>query len=168
MHGRMMHDALSMHSTVATSAVTGADPRASLPYKQAAAAIGQGRPPFISYTEAFAWRNVDCAQVLLTREDIADRRRFGNARNTLLMLLSLGVIPIINENDTVAVDEIKFGDNDNLAALVAVLIKANLLLILSDVEETLPRRNRRNSLLNAATGERFRERRRASGAYFRS
>ena len=119
------------------SKVPGADPRASLPYKQAAAAIGQGRL-IHTYTEAFAWRNVDCAQVLLTREDIADRRRFGNARNTLLTLLSLGVIPIINENDTVAVDEIKFGDNDNLAALVAVLIKASLLVILSDVEGLYP------------------------------
>lgn len=105
----------------------------SLPYKQAAAAIGQGRLMH-TYTEAFAWRNVDCAQVLLTREDIADRRRFLNARNTLLTLLALGVVPIINENDTVAVEEIKFGDNDNLAALVATLIHADLLLILSDVD----------------------------------
>jgi glutamate 5-kinase len=118
-----------------TSAVNTPSPEAhaTLPYKQAAAAIGQSRLMH-TYTEAFAWRNVDCAQVLLTREDIADRRRLSNARNTLYTLLSLGVIPIINENDTVAVDEIKFGDNDNLAALVAVLIKANLLLILSDVE----------------------------------
>jgi len=105
----------------------------SLPYKQAAAAIGQSRLMH-TYTEAFAWRNVDCAQVLLTRDDIADPRRFNNAKNTLLTLLALGIVPIINENDTVAVDEIKFGDNDNLASLVAVLIDANLLVILSDVE----------------------------------
>src|SRR5262249_25791592 len=84
--------------------------------------------------EAFAWRGVDCAQVLLTRDDLGDRRRFLNARNTLLALLALGVVPVINENDTVAVDEIKFGDNDTLAALVAALVEADLLLILSDVE----------------------------------
>jgi glutamate 5-kinase len=105
----------------------------TLPYKQAAAAIGQGLLVH-TYTEAFAWRNVDCAQVLLTRDDLSDRRRFLNARNTLLALLSLGVIPIINENDTVAVDEIKFGDNDSLAAQVATLVEADLLVILSDVE----------------------------------
>lgn len=105
----------------------------SLPYKQAAAAIGQGLL-LHTYTEAFAWRGVDCAQILLTRDDLADRRRFLNARNTLHALLSLGTIPIINENDTVAVDEIKFGDNDRLAALVATLVEADLLLILSDVE----------------------------------
>jgi glutamate 5-kinase len=105
----------------------------SLPFKQAAAAIGQGLLVH-TYTEAFAWRNVDCAQVLLTRDDLSDRRRFLNARNTLLALLALGVVPVINENDTVAVDEIKFGDNDTLAALVATLVEADLLLILSDVE----------------------------------
>lgn len=105
----------------------------TLPYKQAAAAIGQGRLMHL-YTEAFAWRNVACAQVLLTREDLADRRRFLNARNTLQTLLGLGVVPVINENDTVSVDEIKFGDNDMLAALVATLVEADLLLILSDVE----------------------------------
>ncbi|HZO90156.1 MAG TPA: glutamate 5-kinase [Chthonomonadaceae bacterium] len=108
-------------------------PSASLPYKQAAAALGQGLL-IHTYTEAFAWRGVDCAQVLLTRDDLGDRRRFLNARNTLVALLSLGVIPVINENDTVAVDEIKFGDNDTLAALVATLVEADLLLILSDVE----------------------------------
>ncbi|MCW3054513.1 MAG: Glutamate 5-kinase [Chthonomonadales bacterium] len=105
----------------------------TLPYKQAAAAIGQGRLMH-TYTEAFAWRNVDCAQVLLTRDDLDDRRRFLNARNTLLALLDMGIVPVINENDTVAVDEIKFGDNDALAALVATLVEADLLLILSDVE----------------------------------
>ncbi len=105
----------------------------TLPFKQAAAAIGQGALMH-AYTEAFSWRDTDCAQVLLTREDLSDRKRFLNARNTLLALISLGVIPVINENDTVAVDEIKFGDNDLLAALVATLIEADLLLILSDVE----------------------------------
>ena len=76
----------------------------------------------------------DVAQVLLTRDDLSDRSRFLNAQNTLRALLDLGVVPIINENDTVAVDEIKFGDNDTLAALVATLVDADLLLILSDVE----------------------------------
>jgi len=107
--------------------------RLTLPYKQAAAAIGQGLLMH-TYTEAFAWRNVTVAQVLLTRNDLADRRRFLNARNTLSALLALGVVPVINENDTVAVEEIRFGDNDTLAALVAVLVEADLLLILSDVE----------------------------------
>jgi glutamate 5-kinase len=105
----------------------------SLPYKQAAAAVGQGLLMH-TYTEAFAWRSVEVAQVLLTRDDLADRRRFLNARNTLKALLALGVVPVINENDTVAVEEIKFGDNDQLAAHVAVLIEADLLIILSDVE----------------------------------
>ena len=105
----------------------------SLPYKQAAAAIGQGLLMH-TYTEAFAWWDVIVAQVLLTRDDLSDRNRFLNAQNTLRALLDLGVVPIINENDTVAVDEIKFGDNDTLAALVATLVDADLLLILSDVE----------------------------------
>ncbi len=105
----------------------------TLPFKQAAAAVGQGRLMH-TYTEAFAWRSVESAQVLLTRDDLDDRRRFLNARNTLLALLEMGVVPVINENDTVAVDEIKFGDNDALAALVATLVEADLLLILSDVD----------------------------------
>jgi glutamate 5-kinase len=74
------------------------------------------------------------AQVLLTHDDLSHRRRFLNARNTLLTLLGLGIIPIINENDTVAVDEIKFGDNDNLSALITNLIGADLLVILTDID----------------------------------
>ena len=105
----------------------------TLPYKQAAAAIGQGLLMH-TYTEAFAWRDVTVAQVLLTRDDLSDAARFANAQNTLSALLDMGVVPIINENDTVAVEEIKFGDNDTLAARVATLVNANLLLILSDVE----------------------------------
>lgn len=104
-----------------------------LAYKQAAAAVGQGLL-IHTYTEAFAWRGVTVAQVLLTRDDLADRRRFLNARNTFRALLDLGVTPIVNENDTIAVDEIRFGDNDVLAARVAVLVEADLLLILSDVD----------------------------------
>jgi glutamate 5-kinase len=74
------------------------------------------------------------AQVLLTRDDLANRRRYLNARNTLMTLLEFGVVPIINENDTVVVDEIRFGDNDNLSAMVTPLAEASLLVILSDVD----------------------------------
>jgi glutamate 5-kinase len=113
----------------------------TLPYRQAAAAVGQGHL-MAFYIEALRWYDVVAAQVLLTRDDLADRRRYLNARNTFSALLALGVLPIVNENDTVAVDEIKFGDNDTLAARVASLIQADLLLVLSDVDglyETAPR-----------------------------
>lgn len=102
-----------------------------LPFLQAAAAIGQSRLMHY-YQEAFNRRDQLIAQVLLTAEDLKDRRRHINARNTFESLLSHGVIPIVNENDTVAVDEIKFGDNDQLSALVSNLIKADLLIILTD------------------------------------
>jgi glutamate 5-kinase len=105
----------------------------TLPQKQAAAAVGQSRLMHL-YTEAFSWRSITVGQVLLTADDLADRRRFLNARNTLSALLALGVVPILNENDTVAVEEIRFGDNDTLAARVASLVDADLLLILSDVD----------------------------------
>src|SRR5439155_25331841 len=87
-----------------------------------------------TYTEAFAANGQTAAQLLLTRDDLADRKRFLNARNTFSSLFTIGAIPVVNENDTVAVEEIKFGDNDTLAARVAVLVEADLLLILSDVE----------------------------------
>lgn len=105
----------------------------SLPEKQAAAAVGQGILMQM-YEKFFAEYGVTVGQVLLTREDFSHRHRFLNARNTIHTLLQLGVVPIINENDTVAVDEIKLGDNDNLAALVGVLVDAQLLVLLSDVE----------------------------------
>ena len=105
----------------------------SLPLKQAAAAVGQGLL-IQRYAEVFDAHGITTAQILLTRDDLSDRKRFLNARNTLLALLSLKVIPILNENDTVAVDEIKFGDNDMLAAQVSTLIEADLLLIISDVD----------------------------------
>lgn len=105
----------------------------SLPLKQAAAAVGQSRLMW-AYERAFEPQGLKVAQVLLTREDLADRRRFLNSRNTLTTLLRLRVIPVINENDTVAVEEIRFGDNDSLAGLVTHLIDAGLLIILSDVE----------------------------------
>jgi glutamate 5-kinase len=105
----------------------------SLPLKQAAAAVGQSRLMW-AYHRAFEAQGRCVAQVLLTGDDLARRARFLNARHTMMTLLELGVVPIINENDTVAVDEIKFGDNDTLASLVVGLIDARLLVILSDVD----------------------------------
>jgi glutamate 5-kinase len=105
----------------------------SLPVKQAAAAVGQSRLMW-AYEKAFERLGVKVAQVLLTHQDLADRRRFLNARHTLQTLLSFGVVPVINENDTVAVEEIRVGDNDTLAGLVAHLVDAELLVILSDVD----------------------------------
>ncbi|ACY13071.1 glutamate 5-kinase [Haliangium ochraceum DSM 14365] len=107
-------------------------PRA-LPVLQAAAAVGQGK--LLQHWEhAFAAHDVNIAQLLLTHDDIADRSRFLNARHTLQALLEAGVVPVINENDSVAVEEIKYGDNDLLAALVSNLVGADALLILTDVE----------------------------------
>ncbi len=105
----------------------------SIPEKQAAAAIGQGYL-MAAWERAFSRRGLQVAQVLLTGADLADRRRFGNARNTLATLLDRRVVPVVNENDTVAVEEIRVGDNDTLSATVAVLVDAELLVILSDVE----------------------------------
>ncbi|MFZ5633442.1 MAG: glutamate 5-kinase [Bacillota bacterium] len=105
----------------------------NIPDKQAAAAVGQGLLMHI-YEKLFAEYGVTVGQVLLTREDFSDRHRFLNARNTLYAMMNLGVIPIINENDTVAVDEIKLGDNDNLAVLVGGLVDADVLILLSDVD----------------------------------
>lgn len=101
--------------------------------KQAAAAIGQSHLMW-AYERSFGEHGRKVAQVLLTREDLADRKRYINSKNTLLTLLSYKVVPIINENDTVATDEIKFGDNDYLASLVSGLVEAERLIILSDVE----------------------------------
>jgi glutamate 5-kinase len=105
--------------------------RPSTQLKQAAAAVGQSRL-MRAWEAAFARSGTIVAQVLLTREDLQDRERYLNARNTLLTLLRLGVVPIVNENDTVAVEEIKFGDNDGLSALVAGLVDAGLLVLLTD------------------------------------
>jgi glutamate 5-kinase len=105
----------------------------SIPEKQAAAAVGQSALMW-EYEQAFKKHGIPVGQVLLTGQDISDRSRYLNARNTLLALLEFGVLPVINENDTVAVDEIKVGDNDNLAALVAHLIDADLLVLLTDVD----------------------------------
>ena len=100
---------------------------------QAAAAVGQMGLVEV-YESCFREHGMRTAQVLLTHADLADRQRYLNARSTLLTLLSLGVIPIINENDTVVTDEIRFGDNDTLGALVTNLIEANRLVILTDTD----------------------------------
>ena len=105
----------------------------SMPETQAAAAVGQSAL-MRHYESAFKRHGVAVGQVLLTAQDIGDRVRYLNARNTLLALLRFGVLPIVNENDTVAVEEIKVGDNDNLSALVASLIEADLLVLLTDVD----------------------------------
>ncbi len=101
--------------------------------KQAVAAVGQGRLMRI-YDDFFSVLQQPIAQVLLTRGDLADRSRYINANNTFAELLKLGVIPVVNENDTVAVDELKFGDNDTLSALVASLVHADWLFLLTDVD----------------------------------
>ena len=98
---------------------------------QAAAAVGQ-MGLIQAYESRFQRHDLHTAQVLLTHEDLADRQRYLNARSTLRSLLDLGVVPVVNENDTVATDEIRFGDNDTLAALVANLVEADLLVILTD------------------------------------
>ncbi len=101
--------------------------------KQAAAAVGQALL-MQAYHEAFANYGIGAAQILLTRSDFSNRKRVNNALMTVDELLRRGVIPIINENDTVSVDELKFGDNDTLSALVANLVKAGRLLILTDTD----------------------------------
>ncbi|MHB1420424.1 MAG: glutamate 5-kinase [Bacillota bacterium] len=105
----------------------------NIPEKQAAAAVGQGVLLHM-YEKIFAEYGHTVAQVLLTREDLADRRRYLNARNTFLTLLQYRVIPIVNENDTIAIDEIRLGDNDTLSALVAGLVDAHLLILLTDTD----------------------------------
>lgn len=115
-----------------------------LPVKQMLAAIGQPRLMAL-YEQFFGIYKVTVAQVLLTRADLTDRRRFLNARNTLEALISQRVIPIINENDTVATEEIRFGDNDNLSAQVANLIEADLLVLLTDQEGLYTDDPRQNS-----------------------
>lgn len=105
----------------------------TLAMKQAVAAVGQGRLMRI-YDDLFSALNQPIAQVLLTRSDLAQRSRYVNSYRTFRQLLQLGVIPIVNENDTVAVEELKFGDNDTLSALVASLIGADLLFLLTDVD----------------------------------
>ncbi len=106
---------------------------ADISSRQALAAIGQGLLMH-SYEQAFSRYGIKVAQVLLTREDVSNRTRYLNARNTLNRLLDYDVLPIINENDTVAFEQIKFGDNDTLAAMVASLVDADLLILLTDID----------------------------------
>lgn len=106
--------------------------RKDIPFKQVLAAVGQARLMQV-WDQLFSLYNLIVAQTLLTREDLADRQRYLNARNTLLALLERRVIPIVNENDAVGVEEIKIGDNDNLSALVANAIDADLLVLLTDI-----------------------------------
>ncbi len=105
----------------------------ALEQSQAAAAVGQIRLAR-AYEEVLAPHGITTAQVLVTLEDSTDRRRYLNSRATMEQLLSLGVVPIVNENDTVATDEIRFGDNDRLAAQIAVTVGADQLILLSDVD----------------------------------
>jgi glutamate 5-kinase len=124
-------------------------PPSSLPEKQALAAIGQGILMHM-YEKFFSEYSKSVAQVLLTRDCFSDPERYLNSRNTLFSLLNFGVIPIINENDTVAVDELKFGDNDTLSAMVACNVEADLLIILSDIDglyDADPRKNKSARLI---------------------
>lgn len=122
---------------------------------QAAAAIGQ-MDLAQAWQHAFAAHRIGTAQVLLTHADLSSRQRYLNARNTLNTLLEMGVVPIINENDTVATDEIRFGDNDALAAMVANLLEAQLLLILTDQDgifDADPRKNPQAQLIKTAQAD---------------
>jgi len=104
-----------------------------IPKRQAVAAVGQAGL-IMEYEKAFARYKKKVAQILLTSEDLSSRKRYLNARNTLYTLLSWHVLPIINENDTVMVEEIKFGDNDNLAAMITLLLDADILINLTDID----------------------------------
>ncbi len=122
--------------------------------KQAAAAVGQSQLMWL-YEKVFSNNGKKVAQILLTRDVFTDRARYINSRNTILTLIGLGVVPIINENDTVAMDEIRFGDNDQLAALVASLLGADRLMILSDVDGLYtsdPRHNPEARLIPEVSG----------------
>ncbi|MBI2303733.1 MAG: glutamate 5-kinase [Chloroflexi bacterium] len=110
--------------------------RRGIPFRQVLAAVGQSRL-MDAYDQLFGWHGIIVAQTLLTKADLSDRGGYLNARNTLLALMELGVIPIVNENDVVAVDELKgakFGDNDNLSAMVANLVDADLLILFTDTQ----------------------------------
>jgi glutamate 5-kinase len=119
---------------------------------QAAAAMGQ--PELMQvYGKFFKDRHINCAQLLLTWEDFNGRSRYLNAKNTISTLLKLSSVPIINENDTVSTDEIKFGDNDRLSALVATLVSADLLIILSDVGGLLDKNKKVINIVEEITSE---------------
>ena len=125
-------------------------PPSNLPEKQALAAVGQGILMHM-YEKFFSEYSKSVAQVLLTRDCFSIPERYLNSRNTIFSLLHLGVIPIINENDTVAVEELKFGDNDTLSAMVACNVDADLLIILSDIDglyDSDPRKNKSARLIS--------------------
>lgn len=125
----------------------------TIPEKQAAAAVGQGILMQI-YEKLFGEYGQIVAQVLLTREDSVNRKRYTNSRNTLMTLLSLRVIPVINENDAVAIDELKIGDNDTLSAMVASIVDADAVIILSDVNGVYtgnPQENPQATLISEIT-----------------
>lgn len=120
-----------------------------MPTLQAAASVGQSEL-IEAYAKAFSTHGIITSQILLTRRDTADRNAYLHARDTFDRLLELGVIPIVNENDTVSVEQIRFGDNDSLAALVACLIDASLLILASDIDglyDSNPRTNENANLL---------------------
>jgi glutamate 5-kinase len=120
-----------------------------MPKLQAAAAAGQS-VLMQRYSEAFAAEGLVAAQVLLTHADLADRERVNNARQALAALVEAGAVPVINENDTVATDEIRFGDNDQLASMVTPLVSADLLLLLTDVEGVLDEEGERIAVMHDA------------------
>jgi glutamate 5-kinase len=125
-----------------------------IPAKQMLAAVGQPRL-MAMYAGLFHKAGIQVAQVLLTRADLANRRSYLNARNTLAALLRQNILPVVNENDTVATEEIRLGDNDNLSALVANLLEADLLILLTDQPGLFtedPRRNPAASLVTEITG----------------
>ena len=122
---------------------------------QAAASIGQMRL-VQAWESSFGEHGKRTAQILLTHDDLSDRKRYLNARSTLRTLVDLGVVPVINENDTVVTDEIRFGDNDTLAALVANLVEADLLVILTDRDgmfDADPRNNPEAQLIYEARAD---------------
>jgi len=123
-----------------------------LHYLQASSAVGQNEL-MDHYRKLFREKNIISSQILLTWDDFTDKKRYVNTRNTLLTLLRLGCVPIINENDTVSTDEIKFGDNDRLSALVASLVSADLLIILSDVDGLLDREKKLVRLVPEITSQ---------------
>jgi len=122
----------------------------SVSHKQAAAAIGQIQLMRL-YDKFFSRKKRHVAQVLLTRDDFSDKKRYDNAKNTISIILDYKAVPIINENDTVATEEIKFGDNDNLSGLVCNMIQAQLLIILSDVNGLLDESNKVVSVVENIT-----------------
>ena len=125
-----------------------------IPTKQAAAAVGQCELMYV-YDKLFSEYNHTVAQILLTGSDFSNEERHKNFENTMKRLLELGALPIINENDTVSTDEIKVGDNDTLSSLVAVSVKADLLVLLSDIDGLYtgdPRKDKNAKLITKVNG----------------